>query len=82
MGLGTNERSPRAHAPLQRASNAGGDLGMAPPDFFKHGNRPDPGGRLQDWHNPPSQTSADGSGRRRPCGGFFCEGRRGSSSNR
>ncbi len=65
--LRTNERSPRAHAPLQRAPNAGGDLGMAPPDFFEHSDRSNAGGRLQDRHNlavpnlgqgvrPPSTT--------------------------
>src|ERR1019366_8171904 len=48
--LRTNERSPRAHAPLQRAPNAGGYLGMAPPDFFEHGNGSDAGVR------PPSAT--------------------------
>ena len=65
--FGSDERSPRAHAPLQRAPNARGDLGMAPPDFFEHRNRPNAGGRLQDRHNfavpnlrqrirPPSTT--------------------------
>ena len=65
--LGTDQRSPRAHAPLQRTPNAGADLGMAPPDFFEHRNRPNAGGRLQDRHNlavpnlgqwirPPSAT--------------------------
>ena len=49
--LGPDQRSPRAHAPFQRASNAGGDLGMAPPDFFEHGNGSDPGRQRQDRHN-------------------------------
>src|SRR6266705_172172 len=30
--LGPDQRSPRAHAPLQRATNAGADLRMAPSD--------------------------------------------------
>src|SRR5258707_2218856 len=65
--LGPDQRSPRAHAPLQRAPNAGGDLGMAPPDLFEHRDSPDAGSRLQDRHNlvvpnlgqwirPPSAT--------------------------
>src|ERR1700685_1529307 len=49
--LGPDQRSPRAHAPLQRAPNAGGDLGMAPPDLFEHRYGPDAGSRLQDRHN-------------------------------
>ncbi len=49
--LGPDQRSPRAHAPLQRAPNAGGDLRMAPPDLFEHGDRPNAGRRLQDRHN-------------------------------
>src|ERR1700682_126465 len=49
--LGPDQRSPRAHAPLQRAPNAGGDLGMAPPDLFEHRYGPNAGSRLQDRHN-------------------------------
>ena len=65
--FGSNQRSPRAHATLQRAPNASGDLGMASPDLFKHRNGPNAGSRLQDRHNltipnlgqrvrPPSAT--------------------------
>jgi hypothetical protein len=65
--LGPDQRSPRANAPLQRAPDAGGDLGMAPPDLFEHRNSPNAGSRLQDRHNlavpnlgqwvrPPSAT--------------------------
>jgi hypothetical protein len=49
--LGSDQRSPGADASLQRAANAEGDLGMAPPDLFEHGNGPDAGRRLQDRHN-------------------------------
>ena len=49
--LGPGERSPRAHAPLQRAPDAGRDLGMAAADFFENRDRPDAGRRLQDRHN-------------------------------
>src|ERR1700693_1570427 len=49
--LGPDQRSPRANAPLQRAPDAGGDLGMAPPDLFEHGNSPNARSRLQDRHN-------------------------------
>src|ERR1700682_6178373 len=63
-----------ADASLQRAANAEGDLGMALPDLFEHGNGPDAGRRLQDRHNlavpnlgqwvwPPAATRR-----------FFCEG--------
>src|SRR6202140_3228531 len=65
--LGPDQRSPRAHAPLQCAPNAGGDLGMAPPNLFQHRDGPNAGCRLQDRHNltvpnlsqwvrPPSAT--------------------------
>jgi len=49
--LGPDQRSPGANASLQLAANADGDLGMAPPDLFEHGNSPDAGRRLQDRHN-------------------------------
>src|SRR5260370_2109109 len=49
--LGADQRSPRAHAPFQRAPNAGVDLRMAPPDLVEHRNRPNAGSRLQDRHN-------------------------------
>src|ERR1700693_5169532 len=49
--LGADQRSPRAHAPFQRAPNAGADLRMAPPDLVKHRNGPYAGSRLQDRHN-------------------------------
>ena len=62
---GPDQRSPRAHPPLQRAPNAGANLGMAPTDFFEHRNRPDTGARLQDRAISSSQTSANGSSRRR-----------------
>src|SRR6266404_2770538 len=44
--LGPCKRSPCAHASLQRASNVGGDLGMAATDFFQHRNGSDAGCRL------------------------------------
>ena len=80
--LRTNERSPRAHTSLQRAPNAGADLGMTPPDFFEYGNSPDTGRRLQDRHNLAVPNLGQRVGRRRPRGAFFCEGSRGSSSIR
>src|SRR5271154_4621339 len=65
--LGPDQRSPRANAPLQRAPNTGGHLGMASPDLFEHRNSSNAGSRLQDRHNltvpdlsqwvrPPSAT--------------------------
>src|ERR1700738_601904 len=65
--LGPDQRSPRAHAPFQRAPNAGADLRVAPTDLFEHRNSPNAGSRLQDRHNlavpnlgqwvrPPSAT--------------------------
>src|SRR6266704_262835 len=49
--LGPDQRSPRAHAPLQRATNAGADLRMAPSDLFEHRDSPNAGSRLQDRYN-------------------------------
>src|ERR1700674_3231382 len=49
--FGSNQRSPGAHAPLQRAPNASGDLGMASPDLFEHRNGPNARSRLQDRYN-------------------------------
>jgi len=65
--LGADQSSPAAHAPFQRAPNAGVDLRMAPPDLVEHCDRPKPRSRLQDRHNlavpnlgqrvrPPSAT--------------------------
>src|SRR5512135_1755094 len=45
--LGTVERPPSADAPLQRAPDTGADLGMAPPDLVKDGDRPQPGDALE-----------------------------------
>src|SRR5467141_4059290 len=49
--LGAGQGSPRAHAPFQRAPNAGADLRMAPPDLVEHRNGPNAGSRFQDWHD-------------------------------
>ena len=49
--LGSGQRSPGTHAPFQRASNAGGDLGMAPSNLPEHRNGPNAGSRLQDRHD-------------------------------
>ena len=49
--LRAGQRPPGPHAPLQRAPDAGADLGMAPPDLFEHGNGADAGRRLQDRHD-------------------------------
>jgi hypothetical protein len=42
------QRPPSPHAPFQRASDAGADLGMAPPYLFQNRNGADARGRLQD----------------------------------
>src|SRR5260370_17822760 len=49
--LGADQRSPCAHAPFKRASNAGADLRMAPPNLIEHRNGPNAGSRLQDRHD-------------------------------
>jgi hypothetical protein len=47
----------------------GGDLGMAPPDFFEHGNRPDAGGPTSgSAQSRDPKPRPRGSGRRRPVG--------------
>ena len=42
------QRPPTPHAPLQRAPDAGADLGVAPPELFEDRNGADAGGHLQD----------------------------------
>jgi hypothetical protein len=42
------QRSPTPYAPLQRAPDAGADLGVAPPNLFEDRNSPQTRGRLQD----------------------------------
>ena len=49
--LGAMERPPGADAPLQRATNAGADLGMAPTDLVENGDRPQARGALQQRHH-------------------------------
>src|SRR5258707_9654814 len=39
------QRSPTPYAPLQRAPDAGADLGVAPPNLFEDGNGPQTRGR-------------------------------------
>jgi hypothetical protein len=46
--LWARQRPPTPHAPFQRASDAGADLGVAPPDLFENRNGADAGGSLQD----------------------------------
>src|SRR5450631_1069630 len=46
--LGAGQGSPAAHSPFQRASDAGADLRMAPPDLVEPRNGPNAGSRLQD----------------------------------
>ena len=70
------------HAPFQRASDAGTDLGVASPQLFENCDGADAGGHFNIGTISLSQTSASGSGRRRPRGAFFRDGRRGSFSIR
>ena len=49
--LGAAKRAPRSHAPFQRASDRGADLGMTPPDLFQHGNRANARRCLQHRHD-------------------------------
>ena len=49
--LGAVQRPPGADAPLQRAPDAGADLGMAPPDLVENGDRPQARGALQQRHH-------------------------------
>ena len=42
------QRPPTPHAPFQRASDAGVDLGVAPPHLFENRDGADAGGLLQD----------------------------------
>src|ERR1700676_580982 len=49
--LRPGQRSPVAHAPFQRAPNAGVDFWMTPPDLVEHRNGPNAGSRLQDRHD-------------------------------
>src|ERR1700756_5675103 len=48
---GAGQGSPAAHAPFQRAPNAGADLRMAPPYLVEHRNSPNARSRLQDRHD-------------------------------
>src|SRR6266567_2348685 len=80
--LGPDQRSPRAHAPLQRATNAGADLRWRRRISSSTAIARMPGADFRIGTISPSQTSPNGSGRRRPRGAFFCEGSRGSSSMR
>src|SRR5712671_8232070 len=49
--LRAGQGSPAAHAPFQRAANAGADLWVAPPDLVEHRNGPNARSRLQDRHD-------------------------------
>ena len=49
--LGTVERPPGADTTLQCTANAGADLGMAPPDLIKDGDRPQAGNTLEQRHH-------------------------------
>src|SRR5258708_13013255 len=50
--LGAVERPPGADAPLQRAPDAGADLGMAAPDLVENGDRAQPRGALEQRPHP------------------------------
>jgi hypothetical protein len=81
--LGAVERPPCADAPLQRAADAGANLGMTPPDLIKDGDRPQTGDALlSSGTTSLSQTADNGSRRRRSRGACFCDGNRGSASMR
>src|SRR5712692_11228592 len=49
--LGTVQRPPGADTPLQRAPDAGADLGMAPPDLVENGDRSQAWGALEQGHH-------------------------------
>src|SRR5260221_13871114 len=49
--LDTVQRPPSADAPLQRAADAGADLGMAPAELVEDGDRPQAGGALEQRHH-------------------------------
>jgi len=49
--LGAVERPPHANAPLQRATDAGPDLGMATQDLVEDGDRPQAGNALEQRHH-------------------------------
>ena len=49
--LGAMQSPPGTDAPLQRAADAGADLGVAPPDLVENGDRPQTGDALQQRHH-------------------------------
>ncbi len=49
--FGTVQRPPGADAPLQRAPDAGADLGVAAADLVKNGDRPQARGALEQRHH-------------------------------
>src|ERR1700692_2050738 len=49
--FGTVPRPPGADAPLQRAPDAGADLGVAAADLVKNGDRPQARGALEQRHH-------------------------------
>ena len=80
--LGPAQRPPGADAPLQRATDAAADLGVAAADLVENGDRPQTRGAPEQRHHLAVQNAASGSRRRRARGTFFCDGSRGSSSMR
>jgi len=76
------QRPPTPHARFQRAPDAGADLGVAPPYLVRTAVARMPGVAFKIGTISLSQTSASGSGRRRPRGASFWDGRRGLFSIR
>jgi len=49
--LGPVQSAPRADTTFQRATDAGANLGMAPPDLVEDGDRSQPGNALEQRHH-------------------------------
>ena len=79
--LGAVEGPPRADATLQRAADAGTDLGMPSTDLVEEATGRNPATLLSSGTTSLSQTADNGS-RRRSRGACFCDGNRGSCSMR
>jgi hypothetical protein len=75
------ERPPGEDPSLQRAADIGVEVGMTPAQLLKHADHPDARRSLQDRRDLGVPVGL-GSGRRRPLGSAFAEGRRGSVSIR
>jgi hypothetical protein len=63
LPIGTMQRPPGANTPLQRAPDAGADLGMPAPDLVEDGDRPQARDTLEQRHHlaVPNATQRVGS---------------------